>query len=36
MVNADAAAGDVDRNLVATLADGSDATLTLSVEPSSD
>ncbi|MDT3436207.1 DUF371 domain-containing protein [Haloarcula sp. 1CSR25-25] len=36
MVNADAAAGDVDRDLIDALADGSDATLTLSVEPSSD
>ncbi|AUG48098.1 hypothetical protein BVU17_11405 [Haloarcula taiwanensis] len=36
MVNADAAAGDVDRDLVEALADGADATLTLSVEPSGD
>ncbi|MFB6223824.1 MAG: DUF371 domain-containing protein [Haloarcula sp.] len=36
MVNADAAAGDVDRGLIETLADGSDATLTLSVDPSDD
>ena len=36
MVNADAAAGDVDRDLVEALADGHDATLTLSVEPSSE
>jgi hypothetical protein len=34
MVNADAAAGDVDRALVSALADGSEATLTLSVEAS--
>ncbi|WP_336358339.1 DUF371 domain-containing protein [Haloarcula sp. CGMCC 1.6347] len=34
MVNADAAAGDVDRDLVEALADGADATLTLAVEPS--
>jgi hypothetical protein len=32
MVGADAAAGDVDRDLVAALADGADLTLTLSVE----
>jgi hypothetical protein len=32
MVGADAAAGDVDRGLVAALADGADLTLTLSVE----
>ncbi|WP_423999990.1 DUF371 domain-containing protein [Haloarcula salina] len=32
MVNADAAAGDVDRALVSALADGHDATLTLTVE----
>lgn len=32
MVNADAAAGDVDRDLVSALADGHDATLTLTVE----
>ncbi|WP_058994536.1 DUF371 domain-containing protein [Haloarcula sp. CBA1127] len=36
MVNADSAAGDVDRDLVEALADGHDATLTLSVEPSSE
>ncbi|AEM57930.1 conserved hypothetical protein [Haloarcula hispanica ATCC 33960] len=36
MVNADTAAGDVDRDLVEALADGHDATLTLSVEPSGD
>jgi len=36
MVNADAAAGDVDRDLVDALADGHDATLTLAVEPSSE
>ncbi|WP_135302188.1 DUF371 domain-containing protein [Haloarcula amylovorans] len=33
MVNADAAAGDVDRNLVAALADGANLTLTLAVDP---
>jgi hypothetical protein len=32
MVGADAAAGDIDRDLVAALADGADLTLTLSVE----
>jgi len=32
MVGADAAAGDIDRDLVAALADGVDLTLTLSVE----
>jgi hypothetical protein len=32
MVDADAAAGDVDRDLVAALADGAALTLTLSVE----
>ncbi|PSP61704.1 DUF371 domain-containing protein [Halobacteriales archaeon QH_8_67_36] len=32
MVGADAAAGDVDRDLVAALADGADLTLTLAVE----
>ncbi|EMA33112.1 DUF371 domain-containing protein [Haloarcula japonica] len=36
MVNADAAAGDVDRDLVDALADGSEATLTLSVEHSNE
>ena len=36
MVNADAAAGDVDRDLVDALADGADATLTLSVKSSGD
>jgi len=36
MVNADAAAGDVDRDLVDALADGADATLTLAVKPSSE
>mgnify|MGYP000134885098 FL=1 len=36
MVNADAAAGDVDRALVDALADGTDATLRLAVEPSND
>jgi hypothetical protein len=34
MVGADAAAGDVDRALVATLADGADLTLTLTVDSS--
>jgi hypothetical protein len=33
MVGADGAAADVDRELVAALADGADATLTLRVEP---
>ncbi|MBX0293498.1 DUF371 domain-containing protein [Haloarcula nitratireducens] len=33
MVDADAAAGDVDRDLVAALADGADLTLTLTVDP---
>jgi hypothetical protein len=33
MVGADAAAGDIDRDLVAALADGADLTLTLTVEP---
>ncbi|MFC7138443.1 DUF371 domain-containing protein [Halosimplex aquaticum] len=33
MVGADGAAADVDRNLVAALADGADATLTLRVDP---
>ena len=32
MVGADAAAGDIDRDLVAALADGADLTLTLAVE----
>lgn len=32
MVGADAAAGDIDRDLVAALADGADLTLTLTVE----
>jgi len=32
MVNADAAAGDVDRDLIDALADGHDATLTLTVD----
>ena len=32
MVEADAAAGDIDRDLVAALADGADLTLTLAVE----
>jgi hypothetical protein len=36
MVNADAAAADVDRALVEALADGGDATLTLAVEHSSE
>ena len=36
MVNADAAAADVDRALVGALADGGDATLTLAVEHSSE
>ena len=33
MVGADKAATDVDRELVAALADGADATLTLRVDP---
>jgi len=33
MVGADAAAGDIDRDLVAARADGADLTLTLAVEP---
>jgi len=33
MVDADAAAGDIDRDLVTALADGADLTLTLAVDP---